>query len=123
MHTLRRLGLRAAIAIGLLPLCLAAQTIRHSSGRALPDAIRMDVVVHQVPPEYPFEARRSRITGKGILVGEVDLKSGVVTSVRMEKSTGSRILDQAALSAFRQWRFKPGKVSRFRTPINYTMAN
>ncbi|HEX8679299.1 MAG TPA: energy transducer TonB [Chthoniobacterales bacterium] len=83
----------------------------------------MDVVVHQVPPEYPFEARRSRITGKGILVGEVDLKSGVVTSVRMEKSTGSRILDQAALSAFRQWRFKPGKVSRFRTPINYTMAN
>jgi TonB family protein len=82
----------------------------------------MDIVVHQVPPEYPYEARRSGITGRGILVGIVDFKTGKVTSVKMEKSTGSRILDQAALSAFSQWQFKPNTIRRFRTPITYEMA-
>jgi TonB family protein len=86
------------------------------------DGISMKLVVHQVPPEYPFEARRSHITGHGILFGEIDYKTGNVTSVRMEKSTGSRILDQAALNAFRQWRFKPGTTRQFRTPINYEMV-
>jgi len=81
----------------------------------------MKVVVHQVPPDYPYEARRSRITGHGILFGQVDYKTGIVTSVRMEKSTGATLLDKAALNAFRQWRFKPGTVRQFRTPIHFTM--
>jgi TonB family protein len=81
----------------------------------------MDLVVHRVPLEYPFEARRSRITGQGVLVGDVDIRTGIVRSVRMEKSTGSRALDQAALSAFSQWRFKPGRVHRFHIPITYRM--
>ena len=82
----------------------------------------MKVVLHQVPPEYPYEARRSRITGHGILIGEVDSKTGNVTSVKMEKSTGNTILDQAAMNAFRQWRFKPGTIRKFRTPITYEMT-
>ena len=82
----------------------------------------MKVVLHQVPPEYPYEARRSRITGHGILIGQVDSKTGNVTSVKMEKSTGNTILDQAAMNAFRQWRFKPGTIRKFRTPITYEMT-
>jgi TonB family protein len=82
----------------------------------------MDWVVHRVPLDYPYEARRSRITGRGILVGDVDIKTGIVRSVRMEKSTDSRILDRAALSAFSQWRFKPGTIRKFRVPINYAMG-
>src|SRR5882724_8612352 len=41
------------------------------------------IAVKVVPPEYPYEARRSGITGKGVLVAEVDYKSGKVTSVKM----------------------------------------
>ena len=41
----------------------------------------------------------------------------------MEQSTGSRLLDQAALNAFRQWQFKPKTIRQFRTPINYEMAD
>jgi TonB family protein len=82
----------------------------------------MDIVIHRVPPEYPYEARRSGITGRGILVGIVEFKTGKVTSVTMEKSTGSRILDEAALSAFRQWQFKPNSIHQFRTPITYEMS-
>jgi TonB family protein len=80
------------------------------------------IAVKFVSPEYPYEARRSGITGKGVVAAEVDYNSGKVTSVKMEKSTGSRILDQAALNAFGQWQFKPRTIRRFSTPITYEMA-
>lgn len=73
-------------------------------------------------PEYPYEARRSKITGSGVCVMSVDPGSGSVTSADMAVSTGSPILDNAATSAFRRWRFKPGTVSRVRTPITFTMS-
>lgn len=107
-----------------LPASVSAQRMVPAPPGSAPlkDAISMNVVVHQVPPEYPFEALRSHITGHGILFGLVDYKAGIVISVRMEKSTGSKILDQAALSAFRQWRFKSRTTRQFRVPINYGMV-
>ncbi len=98
-----------------------AQSKTPLASRPLADGIRMDIVVHDVPPEYPYEARRGHLTGRGILFGQVDAKTGYVTSVRMEKSTGYKILDDAALNAFRQWRFKPGTIRKFRAPIVYAM--
>lgn len=80
------------------------------------------LVVTAVRPEYPYAAKRSRFHGRGILVGEVDFRTGAVTSVRMEKSTNSTILDQAALDGFRQWKFKPKTLRRFRVPIVFTMG-
>ncbi len=73
-------------------------------------------------PEYPYEARRTKLTGNGVCIMTVDVSSGAVTSAEMAKSTGSPILDNAATSAFRRWRFKPGTVSRVRTPITFTMT-
>jgi TonB family protein len=72
--------------------------------------------------EYPYEARRQKITGSGIVVITVDSVSGSVTNVVMETSTGSPILDNAAITGFRRWRFKPGTVSRVRSPITYTLT-
>lgn len=80
------------------------------------------VAVSAPRPEYPYEARRSKITGSGVCVMTVDTSSGAVTSADMAQSTGSPILDNAATSAFRRWRFKPGTVSRVRTPITFTMS-
>lgn len=119
--TLRKFALITA-AVALTVGSVEVQSKSPSPSRPPADAIRMDIVVHQVPPEYPDEARRSGITGRGILVGIVEFKTGKVTSVKMEKSTGNRILDQAALNAFRQWQFKPRSILRFRTPITYSMA-
>ena len=76
-----------------------------------------------VNPEYPVAARRSRLHGHGLLVGDVNFNTGDVRSVRMEKTTGSTILDQAALTAFGQWKFKPRSIRKFRTPINFTIRN
>ncbi|HEV3408933.1 MAG TPA: energy transducer TonB [Chthoniobacterales bacterium] len=80
------------------------------------------VAVSAPRPEYPYEARRSKITGSGVCVMDVDPSSGAVTSATMAVSTGNPILDNAATSAFRRWRFKPGTVSKVRTPITFTMT-
>lgn len=71
--------------------------------------------------QYPYEARRNRITGSGIIVVELDRATGKVKSASMAPSTGSGILDQAALSAFRQARFKPGTQSPIKIPISFTV--
>jgi TonB family protein len=73
-------------------------------------------------PEYPFEARRANITGSGVVVLRVDPATGLVTNAQMAQSTGSPILDDAALSAFRRWRFKPGTIRGARLPITFTMS-
>lgn len=73
-------------------------------------------------PEYPYEARRQRITGSGFVVLTIDWTSGNVTGAMMEQSTGSPVLDNAAMTGFRRWRFKPGSVSRVRLPITFTMT-
>ena len=80
------------------------------------------VAVSAPRPEYPYEARRSKTTGSGVCVMSVDTGSGAVTSAEMAQSTGSPVLDNAATSAFRRWRFKPGTVSKVRTPITFTMS-
>jgi TonB family protein len=77
------------------------------------------LTITAVKPEYPFEARRDGVTGKGIVVGCVDYASGTVTSVAMDKSTGNRYLDQACLDATKRWRFKPKTLRRFRIPITF----
>ena len=80
------------------------------------------VAISAPRPEYPYEARRARATGSGVCVMTVDTSSGAVTSAVMAQSTGNPILDNAATSAFRRWRFKPGTVSKVRTPITFTMT-
>jgi TonB family protein len=53
---------------------------------------------------------------------ELDRSTGKVKTAYMAPSTGSSILDGAALGAFRQWRFKPGTRSPVKTPITFTVG-
>jgi TonB family protein len=69
---------------------------------------------------YPSEAKRHHITGDGVCIVTVDTASGKVTDATMEQSTGNTLLDKSTIEAFRQWRFKPGTVSRVRVPVTYT---
>ena len=78
------------------------------------------LATHAPRPQYPYEARSRRITGTGVCVVEINAGSGSVTSASMASSIGNPILDNAALSAFRRWRFKPGSVSKVRIPITFT---
>ena len=73
-------------------------------------------------PSYPYEARRSGTTGSGIARLTVNSAAGSVIDAQMSQSTGSAILDNATLSAFRTWRFKPGVASNVDVPITYTLT-
>ena len=72
-------------------------------------------------PEYPYEARRQKVTGTGVVAMTID-PAGNVTSAVMERSTGNLILDNAAVAAFRKWHFKPGTVTKVKSPITFTMS-
>ena len=80
------------------------------------------LAVYAPRPQYPYEARSRHIMGSGVCVADVDPGSGNVTSATMAQSVGNPILDNAAVSAFRQWRFRPGTVSKVRIPITFTMT-
>jgi protein TonB len=73
-------------------------------------------------PEYPYEARRQKITGEGIALLTIDPSSGDVIHTTMSKSTGDPLLDNAALAALGRWRFKPGTVSSVTCPIAFTLT-
>ena len=58
-------------------------------------------------PEDPLGARRQWISGSGLFVMEVPYQTGKVQRVLIQRSTGSRLLDGAAVAALSKWRFKP----------------
>jgi len=102
-------------ALGLSP----AQAARKEAN---PNPDDRAVLISGVEPEYPYQARLHRITGRGVVSMKIDRATGQVTSCEMALSTGSPILDDAALSAFRQWRFKPGGPAKTICPIVFTMS-
>jgi TonB family protein len=57
--------------------------------------------------EYPVQARASRFTGSSKFLMRVHVRTGLVVEVTMVKSTGYRILDDAAIRSLRKFRFKP----------------
>jgi protein TonB len=77
------------------------------------------LVTNYPRPAYPKEARDKHMTGMAIVALNVDFPTGTVTSAQLLKSTGYKILDDSALEAFRQWRFRPGSVRKVKIPIKF----
>ena len=64
--------------------------------------------ISQPKPKYPPAARRAGQQGTVTLSFTIG-SSGEVISARIAKSSGYILLDNAALSAIRSWRFKPAR--------------
>ncbi|HSV62415.1 MAG TPA: energy transducer TonB [Chthoniobacterales bacterium] len=69
---------------------------------------------------YPEEAQRTNTTGSGVYELRID-KAGKISAVAVVKSSGSAVLDKAALTAFKKWRFKPGVFRSVRIPVNWSV--
>jgi len=61
------------------------------------------------PPRYPEAARRAGIEGLTLLRVHVDA-AGFTTAVEVKHSSGSDLLDRAALEAVRNWRFQAARI-------------
>jgi len=79
-------------------------------------------------PPYPMVARRMSWEGKVILNVEV-LAEGACGAVNVFRSSGHEVLDNAAMTTVKTWRFIPAKragrafTQRFKVPINFSLED
>ena len=88
------------------------------TGRVMKKAKPLALVAPKL--QTPPKALRQGLSVSGTVLILVDLKTGKVTSATMEKSTGHKILDDAALQTFRKWRFRTDIVSKVLVPIRFS---
>ncbi len=72
--------------------------------------------------EYPELARRMGVEGKLVLRLSIDAE-GRVTSVQLEESSGSGMLDRAAISGARSWQFPLGPPEELRTAVRFRLSD
>jgi TonB family protein len=70
----------------------------------VPSGVAQGLLIHQVAPLYPAQARQAHIQGTVVLQVVIG-KDGTVQSVQVLR--GPPMLIQAAVDAVKQWRYKP----------------
>jgi protein TonB len=78
---------------------VAVQRVRVSQG------VTQGLKVHDVTPQYPQMAKIARVQGPVVLAAVIG-KDGTIQNLRVV-STASPLLNQAALEAVKQWRYRP----------------
>jgi len=68
--------------------------------------VTVPVVLHKVEPQYSPEARDAKLEGRLLVSAEI-WPDGLVHNARITKGLGMG-LDEKALEALKQWKFKPG---------------
>jgi TonB family protein len=119
--------LTAAVALAERPT-----VSKKPSGIVLTESQAAQLSVYTPKPDYPLEARRRHITGRGVFKLYADVSTGLIRSVEVRQSTGSAILDAAATNTYKRWRLKPELLRRYRkaaapdtvivnVPVTFTM--
>ena len=119
-----RFHLMVVIALSLASAALAAEkTIATwSDGHisSLSDEELTKYALASPGAPYPEEAQKTKTTGAGVYQLRID-KSGTTSAVEIVKSSGSAVLDKAATTSFRKWRFKPGIFTAVRIPVSWSV--
>lgn len=116
-----RLGL--CVLAGLLAGC--SETMRPVlGGLAVGDqgsAFHMPTLLNeQLPFEYPQDAWASRIGGETVLRIRIST-AGAVDSIAVQKTSGHRSLDSAAVAGARELRYKPARQGERPVPVWATL--
>ena len=104
---------------GLLVMIFFTVAVSENS-KASDAAQAKHLALYAPRPEYPLAARKRHWTGAGVFACKIR-SNGTVASVDVLRSTGHQMLDQAAITAFRQWRFQPGDIKAVKIPIDFWM--
>lgn len=103
-HVHQRLPTAAALNVPIAPSNTHADA---SPATSIGHDETLPALEENPPPQYPAEAYRARIEGTTVL--RVGVRSdGAVEFVEVARSSGHRVLDDAAVDGVRRWRFKPG---------------
>ena len=86
----------------------------------IPHVSPTSTAVYSLQPRYPYEARLNR--WEATLSLELFLRpDGTVRRAKVDQTSGHALLDQCAVEAVRQWRFKPGIADHIRIPVTYSL--
>jgi TonB family protein len=83
-------------------------TFAADSGPGTAQHVPANGILEAPKPEYPDAAKQRNEHGAGVYLLRTKIATGVVTEIIIGQSTGSVLLDDAAVKALRRWRFKPG---------------
>jgi TonB family protein len=86
--------------------------------RRLQPAWIADVIKYHAP-EYPAFDLEHHHEGDGLFRVTIDPKTGSVSHVTIIKSTGFASLDNSAVTAIREWRWKPKTWKEVDMPIRF----
>jgi TonB family protein len=70
------------------------------------------VVLFAPKPYFPTRALREYKTGAGVFLLNVNPETGLVASIKIEKTTGLWSFDVSCLKTFIKWRFKPHMLAK-----------
>jgi TonB family protein len=73
-------------------------------------------------PELPPEARGQHLSGRGVYLMHFDKPTGNLIDVTLSQSTGSTVLDQAAIATLRQWHATPGCPREVPFTVTYSVT-
>jgi protein TonB len=71
-------------------------------------------------PTYPAQDRLRKHQGTAVVLGDVRL-DGSIDNIRLDKSSGSREMDNASVSTFRRWKFAPGPEATVRKAFQFNL--
>lgn len=85
------------------------------------DAFHMPTLLNErLPFEYPSDAWRDRIGGETVLRLRIS-SDGIVDSITVERSSGHRSLDSAAVAGATKLRYKPARQGERAVPVWATL--
>ena len=107
--------------IFLLVVTLVSVTSLHAQSASPVRQPPPPKAIYAPRPVYRPEWAKQGLTGKGVVLVNIDKQTGNVAGARMLTSTGNQQLDGAALQAYSQWRFDPRTValSQLKIPIEF----
>lgn len=86
------------------------------------NGVSLPQLLYEAKPQYTPDAMRAKLQGE-VLVQAVVMPDGTTQNVRVIRSLDSAFgLDQEAVKAVRQWRFRPGMRQGQPVPVEITVA-
>jgi TonB family protein len=76
----------------------------------VPRVTREQMWIASPEPNYPAEALKQHLTGRGVFNLKIRPKTYTVSEVAVVKSTGYKILDDAAIKALSRWCGRPSEL-------------
>ena len=81
--------------------------------------VTLPVLVHRTNPGYTEQARAAKYQGTVLLSVEID-PAGIPTNIKVRRGLGLG-LNEKAIEAVKQWRFKPGEKDGTAVPVQTTV--